>query len=120
MIRLRAFAALALALALAPAARAGSTSAQSAQMANEDFGGRERGKTIERLVADHQNKVDVGLNIARPWFDARHVETIFDITNSGVALALVDLAKSRRRFVTFDSASSSDFTGKACLSNTFQ
>ena len=48
---------------------------------------------IDVLVADHQNKVDVGLNIAREWFDAKGVEAIFDITNSGVALALVDLAK---------------------------
>ena len=36
------------------------------------------------------------------------------------ALALIDLAKSRHRFVIFDSASSSDLTGKACSANTFQ
>ena len=78
------------------------------------------GKKIELLVADHQNKVDVGLNIAREWYDDKGVEAIFDITNSGVALALVDLAKSRHKLVIFDSASSSDLTGKACSANTFQ
>ena len=98
----------------------GPTSVEMVKMAIEDFGGEVLGKKIELLVADHQNKVDVGLNIARQWYDARGVEAIFDITNSGVALALVDLAKSRRKLVIFDSASSSDLTGKACSANTFQ
>jgi branched-chain amino acid transport system substrate-binding protein len=98
----------------------GPTSVQSVKMAIEDFGGEVLGKKIQLLVADHQNKVDVGLNIAREWYDAKGVEAIFDITNSGVALALVDLAKSHHKFVIFDSASSSDLTGKACSANTFQ
>src|SRR5271156_3174971 len=99
---------------------AGPGSAQVMRIAIEDFGGAVLGKKIEVLVADHQNKVDVGLNIAREWFDTKSVEAIFDITNSGVALALVDLAKSRHKIVIFDSASSSDLTGKACSPNTFQ
>ena len=99
---------------------AGPGSVQSLKMAVEDFGGAVLGKKIEVLVADHQNKVDVGLNIAREWYDAKGVEAIFDITNSAVALALVDLARSRHRLVIFDSASSSDLTGKACSPYTFQ
>ena len=99
---------------------AGPGSVQSIKMAIEDFGGSVLGRKIELLVADHQNKVDVGLNIAREWYDAKGVEAIFDITNSGVALALVDLAKSRHKLVIFDSASSSDLTGKACSPNSFQ
>ena len=98
----------------------GPSSVQAVKMAIEDFGGSVLGKKVELLVADHQNKVDVGLAIAREWFDTKGVESIFDITNSGVALGLVDLAKSRRKFVIFDSASSSDLTGKACSANTFQ
>jgi branched-chain amino acid transport system substrate-binding protein len=98
----------------------GPGSVQSLKMAVEDFGGAVLDKKIAVLVADHQNKVDVGLNIAREWFDAKGVEAIFDITNSGVALALVDLARSRHKIVVFDSASSSDLTGKACSPYTFQ
>ena len=94
--------------------------AESARMAIEDFGGSVLGKPIELLVADHQNKVDVGLAIARQWYDARGVRAIFDITNSGVGLAVQDLAKARDRIVIFDSASSSDFTGKACSPNGIQ
>ncbi len=99
---------------------AGPGSVQSLKMAVEDFGGSVLGRPIAALVADHQNKVDIGLNIAREWFDAKGVQAIFDITNSGVALALVDLAKSRHKLVIFDSASSSDLTGKACSPDTFQ
>jgi branched-chain amino acid transport system substrate-binding protein len=99
---------------------AGPGSVQVMRIAIEDFGGAVLGRKIELLVADHQNKVDVGLNIAREWFDTKGAEAIFDITNSGVALALVDLAKARHKIVVFDSASSSELTGKACSPNTFQ
>ena len=99
---------------------AGPGSVQVMKMAIEDFRGSVLGRKIELLVADHQNKVDVGLNIAREWYDAKGAEAIFDITNSGVALALIDLAKSRHKLVIFDSASSSDLTGKACSPNSFQ
>jgi branched-chain amino acid transport system substrate-binding protein len=99
---------------------AGPGSAEMARMAIEDFGGAVLGKPIELLVADHQNKVDVGLQIARQWYDERGVRAIFDITNSGVALAIQDLAKARNRIVIFDSASSSDLTGKACSPNGVQ
>jgi branched-chain amino acid transport system substrate-binding protein len=99
---------------------AGPGSAEMARMAIEDFGGKVLGKPIELLVADHQNKVDVGLAIARQWYDERGARVIFDITNSGVALAIQDLAKARNRLVIFDSASSSDLTGKACSPNGIQ
>src|SRR5271169_6410053 len=99
---------------------AGPGSAEMARMAIEDFGGKVLGKPIELVVADHQNKVDVGLAIARQWYDERGARVIFDITNSGVALAIQDLAKARNRLVIFDSASSSDLTGKGCSTNGIQ
>ncbi|HEY1781148.1 MAG TPA: ABC transporter substrate-binding protein [Roseiarcus sp.] len=99
---------------------AGPGSVEMARMAIADFGGSVLGKPIELHVADHQNKVDVGLSIARQWYVERGVKAIFDVTNSGVALALQDLAKARDRIVIFDSASSSDLTGKACSPNGVQ
>jgi branched-chain amino acid transport system substrate-binding protein len=99
---------------------AGPGSVEMARMAIGDFGGAVLGKTIELLVADHQNKVDVGLAIARQWYDERGVRAIFDITNSGVALAIQAMAKERNRLVIFASASSSDLTGKACSPNGIQ
>ncbi len=99
---------------------AGPGSVQIARMAIEDFGGSVLGKPIELLVADHQNKVDIGLAIARQWYDERGARAIFDITNSGVALAIQDLAKARNRLMIFNSASSSDLTAKACSPNGIQ
>ncbi len=99
---------------------AGPGSVEMARMAIEDFGGSVLGKPIDLLVADHQNKVDVGLAIARQWYDERGARAIFDITNSGVALAIQGLARARDRIVIFTSASSSDLTGKACSPNGIQ
>jgi branched-chain amino acid transport system substrate-binding protein len=98
----------------------GPSSVEAVRMAIDDFGGSVLGKKIELLVADHQNKVDIGMAIGRLWYEERDVRTIFDITNSGVALALQGLAKSHNRLVIFDSASSSDLTGKACSTNSMQ
>lgn len=98
----------------------GPGSAEAARMAIEDFGGEVLGRKIELVVADNQNKVDVGVNIVREWFDAKGVNAVFDITSSAVALALVDLAKSHNKVVIFDTSSSSDLTGKACSLNTIQ
>ncbi|MGD0187073.1 MAG: ABC transporter substrate-binding protein [Roseiarcus sp.] len=99
---------------------AGPSSVAAVRLAIEDFGETALGKKIELLVADHQNKVDVGMAIARQWYEERGVAAIFDITNSGVALALQGLAKSHNRLVIFDSASSSDLTGKSCSPYTMQ
>jgi branched-chain amino acid transport system substrate-binding protein len=98
----------------------GPGSVEATRMAIEDFGGSVLGKKIELLVADHQNKVDVGMAIGREWYEQKGVDAIFDITNSGVGLALQNLAKSHDKLLIFDSASSSDFTGKACSPNGIQ
>jgi branched-chain amino acid transport system substrate-binding protein len=99
---------------------AGPGSVEATRMAIEDFGGSILGKKIELLVADHQNKVDVGMAIGREWYEQKGVDAIFDITNSGVGLALQNLAKSHDKLLILDSASSSDFTGKACSPNSVQ
>ncbi len=47
----------------------GPGSVVAAQMAVEDYGGKVAGRRIEVISADHQNKVDVGTNIARKRFE---------------------------------------------------
>ena len=69
-----------------------------ARMAIDDFGGTVLGKPIELLAADHQNKVDVGLQIARQWYEEKRVRAIFDINNSGVALMRLLIAKGHDSF----------------------
>src|SRR5579859_5020405 len=93
---------------------AGPGSVVAAQMAVDDFGGSVGGKPIKILVADHQNKADVGLSIARQWYGPDHVDMIIDFTNSAIALAVQSLAKDQNKLAIFTSASSSDLTGSAC------
>ena len=69
----------------------------AAQMAAEDFGGKVLGKPIQILSADHQNKPDVGSNIARQWFDQEGVDAIADLTTSSVALAVQEIGKQNAR-----------------------
>ena len=54
----------------------------AARMAVEDAGARALGKPVEIVVADHQNKADIGAAIARRWFDAEHVDMAIGFDNS--------------------------------------
>src|SRR5918992_6281900 len=66
---------------------AGPGSTVAARMAVEDFGAAKKGMKVEIVVADHQNKPEVGSAIARQWFDADKVDAIVDVPTSSVALA---------------------------------
>ncbi len=95
----------------------GPVSVVAARLAVEDFGGSVLGRPIEVLSADHQNKSDVGVAIAREWLGPQNVGLIVDIGNSSVALALQGLVRDADRVAIPVSAVSSDLTGKACSPN---
>lgn len=90
---------------------------EAVKMAVEDFGGTVLGKPIEIVSADHQNKVDIGVSIARRWYENEKVDLILDVPNSAIALAVQDLTRQMKRVVIFTSAGSADLTGKACSPN---
>src|ERR1700759_5534828 len=64
-----------------------------------DFGGSVPGKPIEMVTADFQNKVDVGVGIAKRWYDDEAVSMIIGIPNSAVALALNKVAEEKNRIL---------------------
>src|ERR1700727_2962432 len=66
----------------------GPGSTLAAQMAIEDSGLTAKGWKIDIISGDHQNKPDVGVNIARQWFDVDKVNVIVDVPNSGGHLAV--------------------------------
>ena len=43
---------------------------------------------IEVVSADHQNKPDVALAIAREWVDTGHVDALVDMSNAAIQLAV--------------------------------
>lgn len=93
---------------------AGRGSVVAAQMAIEDFGGTILGKPIELVSADHQQKTDLGATIARDWFDRGGVDTIFDLNNTAVHLAVAELARDKNRLIINTGAGSSSITGASC------
>lgn len=95
----------------------GKGSVIAAQMALDDFGGKVRGKSVELISADHQNKPDIAANIVRQWFDTQQVGLVVDLTTTAVALAIRELAESRDKILIPSAAASSDLTGKYCSPN---
>jgi branched-chain amino acid transport system substrate-binding protein len=98
---------------------AGPGSVVAAKLALEDFGGQVAGKPIELLVADHQNKPDIGSAIARSWF-ASGVNAIADVPNSSVALAVNSVTREQNRVYLAGSGVTTRLTGDACSPNTVQ
>src|SRR5690349_13623790 len=97
----------------------GPGSVVAAKMAVEDYLKATKSKLkVEIVSADHQNKPDVGSQIARQWFDVDHVDAIVDVPNSGVALAVSQVAREKGKAMLNTGAASSDLTGKACSPNT--
>jgi branched-chain amino acid transport system substrate-binding protein len=86
----------------------------AAEMAVKDFGGKAAGKPVELVSADHQNKPDIGANIARQWFDTDKVDAIVDVPTSSVALAVQEIAKQKNRVLMISGGGTSDLTGPAC------
>ncbi|MBH5387792.1 MULTISPECIES: ABC transporter substrate-binding protein [Bradyrhizobium] len=96
----------------------GPNSVAAVKMAVEDSGLKAKGWTIEVLSGDHQNKPDIGVNIARQWIDADKVDAIADTPSSGVALAVSNLVKEKNAVLLNSGAATADLTGKACTPNT--
>ena len=96
----------------------GKGSLAAVQMAVADYGGKVKGKPVEVIYADHQNKPDVGVNIARSWYDNEKVDAIFDVPTSSVALPISALTREKNRININSGGGSSDITGVACSPNT--
>jgi branched-chain amino acid transport system substrate-binding protein len=72
---------------------------------------------VDVLSADHQNKPDVAVSLAREWFDQRGVDIIIDVAATSCALALASICREKNKVLIPTSTASSDVTGKACTPN---
>src|SRR5258708_39465394 len=90
----------------------------AAQMAVEDYGGKAGGKPVEVVSADHQNKLDVGVGIARRWFENESVDAIFDLPNSAIALAVAAISEQKNKVFIGSGAGTVLLTGEKCTPNT--
>lgn len=96
----------------------GKGSVAAVEMAVADYGGKVAGAPIEVISADHQNKPDVGVAIARNWYDNEKVDAIMDVPTSSVALPVSALTREKNRININSGGGSSDLTGVACSPNT--
>jgi len=92
----------------------GKYSVEAARMAIEDFGGEVLGHKVELVTADHQNKPDLAVSIARRWYDADGVDMITELTTSTVALAVQELSNEKKKIDIVVGAATSRITGDAC------
>ena len=95
----------------------GAGSVLGARMAAEDAMAAYPAMPIEILSGDLLHKPDVGLAIARQWFDREDVAAIVDVPNSAIALGVATLAREKNRVALYSGAGTSELTGKACGPN---
>ena len=86
----------------------------AAKLAAEDFQKQNPGIKVELLFADHQNKPDIGANIARAWYDNDGIDVIADVPNSAVALAVQQITRDKNKIFLISGGGTSDLTGTAC------
>ena len=77
----------------------GPGSVAAAKMAIADFTKDNPNVKVELISGDHQNKPDIGSQIANQWFDVDKVDLIIDTPNSGVALAVSQVASREEQDV---------------------
>jgi branched-chain amino acid transport system substrate-binding protein len=92
----------------------GGYSVEAARMAIEDFGGEVLGQKVELFTADHQNKPDLAVSIARRWYDADGVDMITELTTSTVALAVQELSNEKKKIDIVVGSGTTRLTGDAC------
>jgi branched-chain amino acid transport system substrate-binding protein len=100
----------------------GQGSVIGAQLALEDYmkANPNSKLKVDIIVADHQNKPDIGANIARQWFERDGVDMVLDVPNSAVALAVNEVTRRLNKVMVNGSAGTARLTGDQCSPNTVQ
>ncbi len=96
----------------------GPGSVAAAKLAIADFTKDHPNVKVEMISGDHQNKPDIGTQIANQWYDVDKVDMIIDVPNSGVALAVSNVANNKNKVFIVSGAAASDLTGPKCNANT--
>src|SRR5947209_12071791 len=98
----------------------GPGSVAAAKMAATEFMKDHPNVKVEVISGDHQNKPDLAVNLANQWYDVDKVDMIADVPNSGVALAISQVAAQKNKVFVGSGPASSDLTGSKCNANNVQ
>src|SRR5215510_12544876 len=96
----------------------GPGSVVAARMAAAEFMKDHPDVKVEVISGDHQNKADIGTQLANQWYDVEKVDMIADVPNSGVALAISQVTRDKNKVFVGSGPASSDLTGPKCSPNT--
>jgi branched-chain amino acid transport system substrate-binding protein len=97
----------------------GPGSVLAAQMAIEDMKPQLGTTKVELLVADHQNKPDIGLTIVKRWFDVDKIDAVMDVSNSAVALGVQSVIRDKNKIAMYGIVGTTELTGKQCAKTGF-
>jgi branched-chain amino acid transport system substrate-binding protein len=95
----------------------GPTGVACVRQAVQEFTGKDDMR-VEVFAADFQNKPDIGVAIARRWFDQDGVDMIVELVNSAVALAVSAVGREKNKVILVSGAATSELTGHQCSPNT--
>ena len=95
----------------------GTTSVICAKQAVEEFGAAAKGLNVEVITADHQNKPDLAVSIARQWYDRDGVDVILDVPTSSVALAVQGVTREKNKIFLAVGPASVALTTTQCSPN---
>ncbi|OYU47634.1 MAG: ABC transporter permease [Rhizobiales bacterium PAR1] len=92
----------------------GPGSVLAARLAIEDWKSAVAGMKIELIVADDQNKPDIGVATAKRWIEQEGVDVIVGGSASSIAIATQDLMKKANKPYLLAGTASSELTNSAC------
>lgn len=90
------------------------------RLAIEDFNGEINGTKIEVVVADDQNKPDIGAATARKWVEQDGVDVIVGCSASSIALAVQEIMRANEKPYLVAGTATPDLTRKVCSPFTTQ
>src|SRR6204780_2474863 len=97
---------------------AGTGAVEAIKMAIADFGGTVLGRKISILVADHQNKPDIGPSKFREWADQNGLSVLLGGSNTGVNIAMAKVAAAKKIPFFAIGAGGASLTNEDCTAYT--
>ena len=97
---------------------AGAGAVEAVKMAIADFGGTVLGRKIVMLVADHQNKPDIGASKFREWADQNGLNVLLGGSNTGVNIAMAKVAAAKKVPLFVIGAGGASLTNEDCTAYT--
>ncbi len=92
----------------------GAGGVEAIKMAIADFGGTVLGRSIVTLVADHQNKPNIGASKFREWADQKGLNVLIAGSNTAVAIAMAKIAADKKVVYIVIGAVGSSLTNEDC------